>query len=450
MPLSAIETSSRNGAPAARLARLVFLAPQCEWLRVSAIAPVLLFPTVASALTVALLSAFLTAWVVQVAAGTFQSPRTPLAVPVGILGVMTVVAVWISPLPDVSLPKAAGVALGYLAFRAVVVSVTNRQVLRRAIMLYLFAGFGAVAGGFTAVAAWVGTDIATLDVLRSFVPHLISNLPGTYRDDGVNPNALGGTTLFFLPLLVILVASRRPAARNTAPDAAAHFDLLPRWIVVLLTFGFGAVLLLSDSKTAWIAFVVTAIGIAMTRLAPRTRAVVLASAGVAVAAGLIATRSVFADALAGRRAVWATAVEAIAHAPWVGYGLNVFRRLVQIAPPAYSQSPIDTVHAHNVFLQVALDVGLPGLAAYLAMFIVALTMCRRIRASGSRADEALALGLAANLAAVHLFGMADAIALGAKVGLFLWLDLGLIAAAYRLAATGPSALSGGERPRTAP
>jgi hypothetical protein len=50
---------------------------------------------------------------------------------------------------------------------------------------------------------------------------------------------------------------------------------------------------------------------------------------------------------------------------------------------------------------------------------------RRDRSAGL-----LAVGLWGNLLAVHVFGLTDAIALGAKVGLFFWVDLGLIAALH--------------------
>ena len=42
--------------------------------------------------------------------------------------------------------------------------------------------------------------------------------------------------------------------------------------------------------------------------------------------------------------------------------------------------------------------------------------------------RAVSLGLLAGLAALHIFGLADALALGAKPGLVFWFALGLLAA----------------------
>jgi O-antigen ligase len=95
--------------------------------------------------------------------------------------------------------------------------------------------------------------------------------------------------------------------------------------------------------------------------------------------------------------------------------------------------PQDIAHAHNTFLETALAAGLPGLAAYIAILAVATMMCWRVAAGRDPWKGALALGLWSSLVAVHTFGLIDAIPLGAKVGLFLWWNLGLIAAVSTLA-----------------
>jgi putative inorganic carbon (HCO3(-)) transporter len=99
----------------------------------------------------------------------------------------------------------------------------------------------------------------------------------------------------------------------------------------------------------------------------------------------------------------------------------------------------DVVHSHNQLLQMALDVGIPGLIAYLALVIMSLGMCWRIRQSGTPARRLLALGLAGVGVGHQVFGIADAIALGAKVGLFWWWSLALIAVLYSLTVPAPAA-----------
>jgi len=88
----------------------------------------------------------------------------------------------------------------------------------------------------------------------------------------------------------------------------------------------------------------------------------------------------------------------------------------------------DIAHAHNIFLQTALDVGLPGLVAYLVLLIVAGVVCWQCARQGHGLVRWMALGLAAGLVGLHVYGLADAVALGAKPGVAFWMALGLIAA----------------------
>ena len=133
----------------------------------------------------------------------------------------------------------------------------------------------------------------------------------------------------------------------------------------------------------------------------------------------------------------------IAAFPLTGVGLNAFRSLMPLLAPSSHVSPaIDVAHAHNIFLQTALDLGLPGLCAYLALLGVALANCVRIANGASPVRRDVALALAANIAAVHLFGLTDAVPLGAKVGLLFWISLGLVAALSRERARGEAGRRG--------
>jgi len=81
----------------------------------------------------------------------------------------------------------------------------------------------------------------------------------------------------------------------------------------------------------------------------------------------------------------------------------------------------DIAHAHNIFLQTATDLGLPGLIAYLALLGIAAAVAWRI-------DAQQGLPLLAALIALHIYSLTDALALGSKPGIILWTALGLLAA----------------------
>jgi putative inorganic carbon (HCO3(-)) transporter len=141
----------------------------------------------------------------------------------------------------------------------------------------------------------------------------------------------------------------------------------------------------------------------------------------------------------GRVELWSRALYAIQDFPFTGPGLGAFRQVVHTLYPLFLVGPdTDMAHAHNVFLQVALDLGVPGLVAYLALVGTGLWLAWRTArpfrteaSSGSRRDAWLATGIAGSLVAFHIYGLTDAIALGAKPGVALWMLLGMVAALWR-------------------
>ena len=86
-------------------------------------------------------------------------------------------------------------------------------------------------------------------------------------------------------------------------------------------------------------------------------------------------------------------------------------------------------------LQAALDVGIPGLIAYLSIWLVAGVLLIAVyRQSAEPFDRAVSGGLGAGLVAYFVFSMTAAIPLGAKEGVLFWLTLALATALHRVAA----------------
>lgn len=408
--------------------KALVLQPEYEWFRLLPVVPFLLFPVVSPIATMAVLALYAAAWAAQAMAGTWRWFSSSFTWPVLMIAALAAITTWTSPVPDVSLPKFAGIVLGVLAFRAVGLAITTHRQLWTAVLIYLCLSTVMVTTGLTGVAPWVGNQSVAIGKVRTRIPQLIRELPGTEYANGVNPNALGGTTLFALPLILALWLARRDR-QNGGGEAS---QIRPRLLVL---FGLlqGAVWLLSDGRTAWLAFALSAVWLVCMRLRPRLRLVAfitIVAAGLNVAImGWDALRA----GLAGRMEVWERAVDGIAAAPWTGFGLNMFRRIIQLNPPVFQSTETNTAHAHNTFLQVALDVGLPGLIVYLWILWLAGRITGRVARTAAPGERALVLGLAASLVAVHVFGMADAIALGAKVGLLQWCVIGLLASIDRLA-----------------
>jgi O-antigen ligase len=132
-----------------------------------------------------------------------------------------------------------------------------------------------------------------------------------------------------------------------------------------------------------------------------------------------------------RLELWSRGLWAIADFPLTGTGLNMFRRMVwQLYPLFHFEYGKDIGHAHQTFLQVALDLGLPALVSYLALATGALVAgWHTYRESPRRLTRSIALGGLVGLVAHLAWGFTDAVALGAKQGFLWWAVVALIAAA---------------------
>jgi O-antigen ligase len=134
--------------------------------------------------------------------------------------------------------------------------------------------------------------------------------------------------------------------------------------------------------------------------------------------------------------IWVDALHALRFSPWLGIGFDYFRHsglsVWESAPNLSSGAP----HAHNIFLQTLLDVGLVGLAAYLAVitFVMRCAVDLTRRRDRNEWVRHIVVGAALSIVSVHVFGLFDAVSLGAKVGIFQWWSCGLILAASRVPA----------------
>jgi exopolysaccharide production protein ExoQ len=70
--------------------------------------------------------------------------------------------------------------------------------------------------------------------------------------------------------------------------------------------------------------------------------------------------------LSGRTAIWAQVVQSIVRHPWLGYGYDAFWRGMQ-GPSLQIAAAVHfvVVHAHNGFLEIALELGVAGLVLFL-------------------------------------------------------------------------------------
>jgi len=364
--------------------------------------------------------------------------RLPSALHAGLAGLATVSALaWLRlPAPDLNATEhQTGLLLGLWSTLTVASFATTRS------RLTLIAGGFALAGTLAVAIGLAGTSINSgkfVGVLRelpawtySWLPERKLRLPGLESSGFINPNALGGLAVIILPVTLGLGWEVR---RRTVPCGGL--------ILAVALAGCAAssvALLVTRARGALLATLVTGILVWLWYRRPPPIAAAVVCLSVALTSVYVATYDgqfyLVRDSFSDRMAIWRLAVDAWASSPLMGLGMNQFHHI-----PNASQSGFTTVaHAHNTFLQVAVDLGAAGLAPYVLVMGAALALGLKRTASHSQ-NSGLALGLAGSLVAVHLFGLVDAIALGSRVGVFVWLVVGLAHATHEVANTAaPSA-----------
>ncbi len=331
----------------------------------------------------------------------------------------------------------AGIGLGVLLMAVTTRWARTSERLVQSVVVFAVAALVLVGVGLAGTQVFpskyvVGAEVVP-QALYFWMPRLKLGMPGLSDNGFVNPNALGGTALMALPVCVAL--------------AVWAWGVRRKWLFALGALGTTlavVALTVTLSRTAVLATLLTATVFGVwSRRGRRPVALALGIATlivVAYALRLHATLSpdplaVVWSSLEARTSIWSSAIATLAHHPWLGVGINAFHDVV---PSAANTGITYVAHAHNTFLQVALDIGLLGLTGYVWLLGTLLSSASRT-ARGSGVSAAAAAGAGLSLIGLHWFGMADAIALGAKVGALLWISAGLILAATHLRDTESSA-----------
>lgn len=145
-----------------------------------------------------------------------------------------------------------------------------------------------------------------------------------------------------------------------------------------------------------------------------------------------------ASSVSGRIELWASALDGIRDFRFTGMGMNGFRKVMPVLYPRPAAAiDVDVSHAHNHLLQEALDLGVPGLIAYSAPWIVVAGMLvRTYRDSSDVLFRRVAIGLGLGLVGHFVFSLTDAIPLGAKAGVLFWLTVSLATSLFLVSPAG--------------
>ncbi len=359
-----------------------------------------------------------------------RTPLDPLMLPF-----LAVVAGtwWLSPRSETTHEQVYRVLLGIGLYYAVVNWAVNRPRLQWALRGVALLGLLLAAVSVLSLPYRPGNKVWTLPptLLDEWarIQRLAPPLPDT-----ANPNILAGYVLLFSALGVVLWL--------VVPGTMRWWEQGLGFVAWAVTTG---MLLVLQSRGALVALGVALVlyGLLVHRV---TRvAVLLGMAGgmgmalwgqraylSALAASPLITRAL--TSLMHREAIWQRGIYLVQTFPLTGVGMGLYKPVVDVLFPFFEYNLRDVPHAHNLFLQVAVDLGLPGALVWTAMWL-ALVACawevyRNGRKMAVRYWQVLGAGSLAFHVAFLVHGLTDAVPWAhTRPAPLLWALWGILAAA---------------------
>ncbi|HEY5999250.1 MAG TPA: O-antigen ligase family protein [bacterium] len=354
-------------------------------------------------------------------------PRTAIDAPLLAFIGVTVVSALASDAPGVAVPRIAAI---WTALTLYLVAGWFRDAARLERFLLLLVAAALPFGAYGIVQHFTGVNLfGSGGAMHSLV---LGERLIFFPRGGFSHYQTFANVYFVVFCLACGLAAAAEDRRDRALRAGAAVFLA---VVVVFTFtrGIWIALLAALAILAWVF--------------ARRAATALAVAGALVVAALLVvpsslrTRAVSMTDLGTnveRLLLWETAWNMVRDRPVLGVGIGNFRA----AQDAYVREAVPLVmtrtHAHNVWLQVAVERGVLGVLALLWLFLALLGAARR--AVGDRAarrrERALAAGALAAVVGLLLDGLVQNNFGDSQVAFCLWLVAGVIAVCARGGAQG--------------
>ena len=135
----------------------------------------------------------------------------------------------------------------------------------------------------------------------------------------------------------------------------------------------------------------------------------------------------------GRMDVWTRGFYMVSDFPFTGIGMGTFENVAGALYPSMITSEV-IPHTHNLFLQIAVDLGVPGLIAWLGILLSGFIAAGRVYAVGLSPGRtqiiAMGAGLLLSQLALITHGLLDAVTWGmVRPAPFVWIVWGMAMAA---------------------
>ncbi len=413
----------------------------------------LLVVLVLLALPVLLFNTYVPRWLPPVAAGLVATGgvlaawrdrrtlgRTPADWPLLLLLLTLPVGLWASADRTATVPR----TYAFVADVAIFYVVAGLAGAPPAVRWPRAAAWTLLLGGLALAAAFLlGTQFA-IGKLPFIDPQVYEALPGGLRPfwnpRGFSPNLAGGLLgLFLPPALMLALYARGRLLRNisgltTLVLAAMMILAQSRGALIGVAVAVPLVTILADRRWLLLWAAVTAVALVVLAVPGGPG---LADLSSIVNAALGGDGTLSEAGFSGRVELWSRALYVIQDFPFTGVGMGMFEPVVELLYPLFSIGPDAQIeHAHNIFLQSAVEMGVPGLIGHTALYLILGYLLVRQSRSGGRGwptgprslVAVLALGLLGALVVFLVHGLFDVLTYATRAAIIIWALFGLMLA----------------------
>ncbi|NJP04342.1 MAG: hypothetical protein HC837_01270 [Chloroflexaceae bacterium] len=385
--------------------------------------------------TLVILSLF---WPIRWLAAGKLSRRTPIDWCLGVLVLILPITLAITTQPEITSTQVYRLLSGIGLYYAMVNHTTSLK------QRWLLPGGMILVGALLAVSALVTIDwqLWGLDANTLLPTAFLAALP-LLVSDSVNPNVMAGNLILVLPLALACLLFLWQHITWFWRGVLAAWALM-MIMVIGLTQSAGALAALGCAVSVLVLFRWHRVWVLILPMF-----IVLI-----VAVSLVGVNRILDERTAESRiAYWSRAVSMIEDAPLTGIGMGTYKTVLRQhypftrdnIPPAWANQrrPEAYLHAganhsHNLLLQIAVDLGLPGLIAWLAAFLLVLVAAWQLYWHGWATNQVWWSALGAGLFACHIalmtHGLIDSVTWGMiRPAVLVWGMWGLTIASWQLA-----------------
>lgn len=307
--------------------------------------------------------------------GRFSKP-TPIDIQLLVIAGMGLVSYAISPLKEISAVQTWRLLTGLVLFWGLVNGLRGRREVSLFLWLFMLAGVFLVVSSPLTV-NWVDNPVTR--VFTQIRERLNFSLTDT-----IHPNVLAGTLVLLFPI----------------PFAELIFGWggkvwLERIVLVGLCGLYAGTMVIAQSRGAVLAVGVVMVVYVVMRwrwswvgilVGGAVLSGVIMRVGINEMMGFLMT-SPGLGGIEGRVELWSRAIYMIQDFPFTGVGIGLYSPVADTLYPFFLMAPGQISHAHNLFLQIAVDIGLPGLIAWLGCLLVSFWMAGKIILGGKMSGD---------------------------------------------------------------